>query len=257
MTKNTSVSASATFDQIPSPNHSRNNGASTTRGTAFNILIYGSNTRASTGDRPSRKPSEMPAAAPSTRPSSDSSRVAARCRHSDPSITQIAIRCAMAVGRLTKNGSRSFSETRPCHSDSAQRPTAICQNAIVVRLASRASGSPTRRLGGPLAPDYFLAEHDPERAVEIDECGRRAQFHQVTGAIERHGLASHDVCGRAGGQHDDLVGERDRLFEIVRHEDDGFPIAARLKGSPSGFPVAARLRGLPSGFLEREAFRIR
>ena len=56
MTKKTSVTASATFDQMPSPNQSRNSGASTTRGTAFSIVMYGSSTRAANGDRPSANP---------------------------------------------------------------------------------------------------------------------------------------------------------------------------------------------------------
>ena len=36
--KNTSVTPSATFDQIPSPSHSMKIGASTTRGRAFAIF---------------------------------------------------------------------------------------------------------------------------------------------------------------------------------------------------------------------------
>ena len=60
MTKKTSVTASATFDQIPRPNQSRKSGASTTRGTAFNIVMYGSSTRAANGDRASAKPVVTP-----------------------------------------------------------------------------------------------------------------------------------------------------------------------------------------------------
>ena len=37
--KNTSVTPSATLDQMPSPSHSMKIGASTTRGSAFSILM--------------------------------------------------------------------------------------------------------------------------------------------------------------------------------------------------------------------------
>jgi hypothetical protein len=45
-----------------------------------------------------------------------------------------------------------------------------------------------------------------------------------------------DMRGGAGRQHDDLVGERDGFFEIVRDKDDGFALIARLKGSRSFLP---------------------
>ena len=100
ITKNTSVTASATFDQMPRPNHSRNSGASTTRGTAFSILMYGSKMLASIGERPSEKPSEIPSAAPTSRPSSDSSSVTARCAHSDP----LTIHCADPLRDVATGG---------------------------------------------------------------------------------------------------------------------------------------------------------
>ena len=58
--KKTSVKPSATFDQMPSPNHNMKIGASTTRGNAFAIFTYGSNTAATRGWRANQKPMTMP-----------------------------------------------------------------------------------------------------------------------------------------------------------------------------------------------------
>src|SRR5580765_1422169 len=173
---------------MPSPNHSRNNGASTTRGTAFSILMYGSKMLASIGDRPSEKPAEMPITAPTTRPSSDSSSVTARCPHSDPVETHCTIRCAMSDGRLTKKASSTFSETSVCQSVSATAPTATRQNRTAGPVGSApgtaGAASATRLPRWLLALDDFLAKHRPDRAIEVDERRRRAQLHQVARTIE-------------------------------------------------------------------------
>src|SRR6516162_1774873 len=214
---------------MPSPNHNRNSGASTTRGTALSILMYGSKTLASSGDRPNQKPSEIPNAAPATRPSSDSSSVDARCPHSEPVAIHCAIRCAMSDGRLTKKASRIFHDTRTCQSVSAATPTATCQNSTTDRRTT-----PSLRPAIPhrlLTLDHFLAQHRPDRAVEIDKSWRRPQFHERSGTIERDGVTRNNVRGRSSGKHHDLVSKSDRFFKIVRHEHDRLPRSRRLRGS--------------------------
>ena len=68
--KKTSVTPSATFDQMPSPSHSVKIGASTTRGKAFAIFTYGSNTAAVRGWRANQKPTSTPPIEPMTKASS-------------------------------------------------------------------------------------------------------------------------------------------------------------------------------------------
>ena len=142
MTKKTSVTASATFDQIPSPNQSRKSGASTTRGTAFNIVMYGSSTLAANGDRASAKPVVTPAAAPMTSPSSDSSSVTRRCGQSEPDATHAATRPAISLGRLKKNGSITPVAAPACHAPTTATPSATRQNATDTRLARAKHGGP-------------------------------------------------------------------------------------------------------------------
>src|SRR4051812_26438105 len=193
MTKNTSVTASATFDQMPRPNHNRNRGARTTRGTAFSILIYGSKMPARIGDRPSEKPAEMPRAAPTSRPSSDSSNVTVKCRHNEPLTTHCAIRNAMSEGRLTKKASSTFSDTSVCQSVSVATPNATCQKrtTVLAEVAGAAMGRPsaTCLLHRALALDHFIAKHGPQRAVEIDERRQRPQRHQIAWAVQCHRVA--------------------------------------------------------------------
>src|SRR5258708_355345 len=131
----------------------------------------------------------------------------------------------MSDGRLTKNASSTFRDTSICQSVSKAAPKATRQNrtagpkAPSFRVAAAASATP--QLHRLLALDDFLAKHCPDRAIELDECRRRAQLHQIARPIERHRLARNDVRGRAGRKDDDLVGQRDCFLEIVRHEYDG------------------------------------
>src|SRR5476649_334565 len=185
--------------------------------------MYGSNTAASIGERPSEKPAEMPMAAPTSRPSRDSSSVTARCPQSDPRTTHCAIRCAMSDGRLTKNASSTFSDTSACQSASALTPTSTCQNRTAGPEGPALRAGTARvsaMLHRPLTLDHFFAQHGPDRAVQIHERRRRAQFQQVARPLEGHRMACDDARRRSGGEDDDLVGERDRLLEIVRDEDD-------------------------------------
>src|SRR5579862_7447678 len=118
------------------------------------------------------------------------------------------MRAAMALGRLTKNGSSSFSVTRSCHVPTIAMPTA----SWPIRTARR-SGTP--------APEDFVTQHRPQIAIEIEKRRLRAQFEHVARTIERHRVARNDMARRPRREHDDFVGERDRLFEIVGDKEHG------------------------------------
>src|SRR5258708_6565337 len=192
---------------MPSPNQRRNSGASTTRGTAFSILMYGSHTRATSGDRAKPKPSVTPSVAPMISPSSDSSSVVAKCSQSVPAVAQVPTRRAMSAGRVTKKASSPSPDTSACHTASTATPTAICHATTLRAL---------------LAFDDFIAKDCPDRAIELNEGRRDAELQEIARAIERDGMDGHDMTRRTGGQDDDVIGERDGLFEVVRDEEHCF-----------------------------------
>src|SRR5665811_1495712 len=102
--KNTSVTPSATFDQIPRPSQSVKIGASTTRGSALTIFTYGSNTAAVRGWRANQKPTSTPPTDPSTNASSASISVTHRCFQITPEINQSTTWLATSSGLEKKNG---------------------------------------------------------------------------------------------------------------------------------------------------------
>src|SRR5437016_964868 len=107
--KNTSVTPSATFDQIPRPSQSVKMGANTTRGSALIIFTYGSNTAAVRGWRANQKPTSTPPIDPNTKARTDSISVTQRCFQITPVANQAAICFATSTGLEKKNGgSRSF-----------------------------------------------------------------------------------------------------------------------------------------------------
>src|SRR6478735_9483628 len=140
--KNTSVTPSATLDQMPRPSHSAKIGASTTRGSALIILTYGSNTAATRGWRANQNPISTPPTEPITKASTDSSSVIIRCFQITPEVNHLTIWLATSTGLEKKNGgSRIFPNTgtvvRNCHSESATTATINCQNSSVRRDISR------------------------------------------------------------------------------------------------------------------------
>src|SRR6266705_6300474 len=103
----TSVTPSATFDQMPSPSHSAKIGASTTRGSALIIFTYGSSTAASVGLRANQKPMSAPAPEPMTKASTDSTSVTHRWRQIVPSANHLIMRQNTSAGVEKKNGGRT------------------------------------------------------------------------------------------------------------------------------------------------------
>src|SRR3954462_14537305 len=128
--KNTSVTPSATFDAMPSPNQSAKIGASTTRGSALSIFTYGSNTALIMGLRANQKPISTPASEPTTNASIASTSVIHRCFQMVPSTNQRAMREATSSGVEKKNGGNSFTPpigtvVSTCHSAIATTATRI------------------------------------------------------------------------------------------------------------------------------------
>jgi hypothetical protein len=110
--KKTSVTPSATFDQMPSPSQSVKIGASTTRGSALTIFTYGSNTAAVRGWRANQKPTSTPPIEPITKARSASLNVTQRCFQITPLANQATICFATSTGLEKKNGgSRSLPKT--------------------------------------------------------------------------------------------------------------------------------------------------
>src|SRR5262249_48754024 len=129
--KKTSVTPSATFDQMPSPSQSAKIGASTTRGSAFAIFTYGSNTAAVRGCRANQKPINTPATEPMTKASTDYWRVIKRGRQIVPSTNHLTLRAATSVGVVKKNGGNSFTPpigtvVSTCQASTARTATSSC-----------------------------------------------------------------------------------------------------------------------------------
>src|SRR5205085_4910539 len=118
--KKTSVTPSATFDQMPSPSHSAKIGASTTRGSALAIFTYGSNTAATSGLRANQKPISTPPSEPITNASMASTSVIHRCFQIVPSTNHLTMRAATSPGEEKKNGGSTVTQlfSRP----SQERP---------------------------------------------------------------------------------------------------------------------------------------
>src|SRR5262249_35254445 len=106
--KNTSVTPSATFDQIPRPSQSAKIGASTTRGSPLTPLPTGSTTAATSGCCANQKPTRIPATEPMTKASTDSTSVIHRCFQIVPSTNHFTMRAATSYGVEKKKGGRSF-----------------------------------------------------------------------------------------------------------------------------------------------------
>src|SRR5206468_12118811 len=119
----------------------------------------------------------------------------------------------MSLGRLTKNGSRTLARTPHCQRTRTPAAMATCQNNTTTRDGCDRWFTPSA-ISAP-TPDDFLAQVGPHASIQIDEGRLRTQIEQVARTIERDAMMRHDAACRAGRQHDHLVGERDRLLELV------------------------------------------
>src|SRR6516165_6512449 len=134
--KNTSVTPSATFDQMPSPSQRAKIGASTTRGRALIILTYGSKIAATNGCRANQNPTMMPASDPMTKASTDSTSVIHRCRQIVPSANHLTMRNATSVGVEKKKGGNSLTPPIGMVENTCQRSTttAATRNCMIRSL---------------------------------------------------------------------------------------------------------------------------
>src|SRR5579859_1804245 len=136
--KNTSVTPSATFDQMPSPSHSAKIGASTTRGSALAIFTYGSKIAATSGLRANQNPIATPRNEPIAKARIDSHSVIARCFQITPVTNQSTIWLPTATGVEKKNGGSTMwpkigTVAKNCQNASATTATSTCRERSVTR----------------------------------------------------------------------------------------------------------------------------
>src|SRR5438876_5121412 len=232
-TKKTRTKARATLDGSPSPSQMMKIEPSTTRGIEFAALMYGPSTSARRRIRPSATPKMTPPTTPKPKPSSASSTVIRMSSQSGPSgeptVAQCQIFCAISDGRPKKNGSIVLVRDSSSQLPSSATPKAI-RNAITswrrwrsfrFAAATPASSVTLDMLLPPLVADENLvAEVVPDLPVELDEARLEADLGDLAGTRQVDLVDAFHRPG-PGGDHADAIGERDRLLEVVRDEDDG------------------------------------
>src|SRR6266478_3004647 len=181
--------------------------------------------------RAKARPRPTPNAVPMTKASSASISVVARCGQMKPVDSQSHRRRARSLGRLKKNGSRIVSADRVCQLPIKKTKVKICSATMAPRPTLRrvleVASVWSRRAGLSGLPSIVLpfdlvTQIGPDLAVEVHEFGVEANLGDVAGARQVDVVDALEPR-RPGGEHNHLVGERDRLFEIVSDEEDGLP----------------------------------
>src|SRR2546422_9748987 len=126
-----------------------------------------------------------------------------------PPANQPATVAASFDGRLTKYGSM-----RPARAPASQ-PRTMAARSRTRPTASRTASDPRR---ARIALLDFIAEVLPDLLVEPRELLAEANLDHVARPRQRDRIAGLDPT-RARGEHDHLVGERDRFLEIVGDEE--------------------------------------
>src|SRR5712692_7715090 len=174
-----------------------------------------------------------PPMTPIPKPSSASSTVIQMSLQSEPSgeptVAQCQIFWPISDGRPKKNGSIVFVRERSSQLPSITTATST-RNAITSRRRRRsfrfAAATPASSatldmlLPSLVADEHLVAEVVPDLAVELDEAPLEADLGDVARARQVDLVDTLD-CPGPGSDHADAVGERDRLLEVVRDEDDG------------------------------------
>src|SRR5688572_31049603 len=70
-----------------------------------------------------------------------------------------------------------------------------------------------------IALQHFFLHRTPDQAVQLDEARRQADLGHVARPRQVDDELADRVRFRAGGHHHHAVGERDRLFQVMRDED--------------------------------------
>src|SRR6267378_2202204 len=185
MMKNTRLTTMATFEASPIPSQTMNSGASAMRGVALKTTMSGWKSP----DRYGKNANSMPISTP---PAIPTARVA-----------------ASFDGRLTKYGSMT-----PARAPASQ-PSTIAPRSRTRPTASRNPSDPRR---ARIALLDFIAEVLPDLLVEPRELLAEADLDHVARPRQRDRVAGLHAA-RTGRQHDHLVGERDRFFQIVGDEE--------------------------------------
>src|SRR5665213_1146340 len=113
--KNTSDVEKATLDQMPSPNHSINIGAMTTRGIELNEIIAGESNADELRSSPSQNPPASPSRRPAVNDSNVSSNVTHKCSHIVPVTNQSTSCFHTSIGWPKKKGGRILCAVKTSH----------------------------------------------------------------------------------------------------------------------------------------------
>src|SRR2546427_4932771 len=190
-----------------------NSGASTTRGMALRATMSGSKTSASVCHCAKAKPTATPSSVPSRKPMIVSCSVTTRWRTMKPLRTQSKIWTASTVGWLTKNGSTQPRRVATSHR-SRNAPRSATRQAWI---------SARETLAAPLvAKSHLVLEVLPDRLVQPAEVGMEADLGHRARPRQPGRVDALHAPGR-GGHHDDPIGQRDGLFQVVGHEHDRAP----------------------------------
>src|SRR5262245_47451016 len=108
---------------------------------------------------------------------------------------------------------------RPGAVSTYQTPTSRASTQSC-RILSRMSGGLLALVG----LQHLLLHDAPDLAVKIEEGGGHADLRDVPRPRQLDLEIADRPRTRASRQHDDAVGERDRLLEIVGDEQHGFPV---------------------------------
>src|SRR6478672_3837843 len=139
---------------------------------------------------------------------------------------QVQMRPKILTGSPKKNAAwRSFSNikfgSRPgvvsrCQTTNTATSRPACQRRRYF-IASVSVASCRELLA--IAGEHFLAQHRPDRLVQLDEARRRAHLGDVARSRQVDRELADRMRRRAGGKADDAVAERDRLVEVVGDEE--------------------------------------
>src|ERR1700674_179363 len=225
------------------PRATANRAPTTTRGMALKPLMYGPSTSASSALRPSATPKMMPRIEPTTKPPTVSCMVTSTWSHrgprSVPWVIQIQSLAATADGCDQKKTSIQPSRVESSQAPSITTPSSRRRPATErrrrcasrFRLAARSdsgrsacsAGAFMRTLSRAAALLTFIAHQDlvlevlPDFFVDLGEMWLEANLGDVARPRQVHLVGALDRAG-SGGDDEDPVAERDRLFEVMSHE---------------------------------------
>ena len=145
-----------------------------------------------------------------------------------PCCTQARACDTIPLGWPKKNGSTIFSDVNSCQPPKMMMSSAACAPRTcsfrrVMTGPPRRRGDGGRSRGPRVGPRHLVAQRLPDLVVQLGEpLAEPDLLHRAArpGQVDvEHRL---DRAG-PGGHHHDLVGERDRLLQVVRHEDHRRP----------------------------------